>query len=142
MYLCEYCSIILFPSILHSPFSSLKVCSPVKLVEELLSGGKWSQFLYRDQNSHHDPAPCHTHSDDTGELSVNFQYNSTAELDLALAVFEGNTAVPEESVYEDTDLHNFITEDSQTHQQHEMERVSINAIPQIILKSEANQMSK
>ena len=142
MYLWDYCSIILFPFILHSPFSSFKVCSPVKLVEGLLSGAEWSQFLYRDQSSHHDPAPYHTHSDDTGELSVNSLYNSTAELDLALDVFEGNTAVPEESIYENSDQHNVITEDSQTHQEQEMERVYINAIPQIILESEANRMSK
>ena len=61
---------------------------------------------------------------------------------LALDVFEGNTAVPEESIYENSDRHNVITEDSQTHQEQEMERVYINAIPQIILESEANRMSK
>ncbi|TMS23887.1 uncharacterized protein LOC104936591 isoform X3 [Larimichthys crocea] len=86
-----------------SPFGSFRACSPVKLVEELLSGDEWSQFLYGDQSSDYDPCPCQTHCEDTGELSVDLQFNSSAELDLPVDVFEGSPAVQEEPIYEDID---------------------------------------
>ncbi|XP_044041602.1 cilia- and flagella-associated protein 251-like isoform X2 [Siniperca chuatsi] len=120
----------------ESPFSSFKVCSPVKLVEELLSGDEWSQFLYRDQSSTPDPPPYQTRSEDTAQLRGDFHCNSSAELDLALDVFEGNPADPEEEpVYEDIDLSN-ITQKSQTREQ----QIYSN-IPNILLHSEASQMS-
>ncbi|TKS69382.1 hypothetical protein D9C73_003446 [Collichthys lucidus] len=86
-----------------SLFGSFRACSPVKLVEELLSGDEWSQFLYGDQSSDYDPCPFQTHCEDTGELSVDLQFNSSAELDLPVDVFEGSPAVQEEPIYEDID---------------------------------------
>ncbi|XP_045910386.1 uncharacterized protein LOC123974011 [Micropterus dolomieu] len=125
-----------------SPFGSFKVCNPVKLVEELLSGKEWSQFLYRDQSSIPEPPPYQTHSEDTAQLSLNSQFYSSAELDLALNVFEGKPAVPEEEpVYEDISPSNIITGKSQTHEQQEMNRTPITAVPKILLESETSQMS-
>ncbi|XP_070767841.1 uncharacterized protein [Enoplosus armatus] len=122
----------------ESPFSSFKVCSPVRLVEELLWGDEWSQFLLRDPSPTPDPPPCQTHSGD----SVNFRFNSSTEQDLALDVFEGDPAAPEEEpVYEDIDQSNIITEESQTREQREMSRAPVTAIPQILLESEASQMT-
>ncbi|KAG8014982.1 hypothetical protein GBF38_022208 [Nibea albiflora] len=95
-------------------FGSFRACSPVKLVEELLSGDEWSQFLYGDQSSNYDPCPCQTHCEDTGELSVDLQFNLSAELDLPVDVFEGSPAVQGEPVYGDTDLSNVLTEESRT----------------------------
>lgn len=114
----------------------------MKLVEELLSGKEWSQFLYRDQSSIPEPPPYQTHSEDTAQLSLNSQFYSSAELDLALNVFEGKPAVPEEEpVYEDISPSNIITGKSQTHEQQEMNRTPITAVPKILLESETSQMS-
>ncbi|KAM7393504.1 hypothetical protein PAMP_020368 [Pampus punctatissimus] len=99
----------------QSPFSSFKVCSPVNLVGELLSGDEWSPFLYRDLPP--DPILKQTDSEDTDKSSLDTEFNPNAELDLGADVFEGNPAVTEEEhVYEDIDLLNMnITEERQTH---------------------------
>ncbi|XP_040892672.1 uncharacterized protein LOC121181001 isoform X2 [Toxotes jaculatrix] len=111
-----------------SPFSSFKVCSPVKLVEELLSGEEWSPYLTSK------PEPP---SEATAQPSVNLQFNTSAELDLTLDVFEGSPAVTEEEpVYEDIDLRKVIIEEQQ-----ERSRAPSTAIPKILLESDNNQMS-
>ncbi|XP_051242071.1 uncharacterized protein si:dkey-9i23.6 isoform X2 [Dicentrarchus labrax] len=124
----------------ESPFSSFKVSSPVKLVEELLSGDEWSQFLHRDQSPMNDPPPCQTHLEDTGQLSANFQLNSSGEQGLTLDVFEGDHAVPEDPVYEDIDLPTINKEEQQTREQQE-NRARSTAIPSILLERETNPMS-
>nr|XP_046256563.1 myb-like protein X [Scatophagus argus] len=121
----------------ESPFSSFKVYSSVNLMEELLSGDEWSQFLYRDMSSGHDPPSCQSHSGDTGQLSENFQFNSSTEL--TPDVFDGTPAVLEEPIYEPISLSNIVTEESQTHGKQEMDRVPV--IPKILLDEETNQMS-
>lgn len=99
----------------------------MKLVEDLLSGDEWSQFLYREQSSTPDPLPHLIHSEDTGQLSVD-QFNSGAELDLTLDVFEDH-------VYEDIDLSNMMTEQ-------QINRAPIIATTKILVESETNVMSE
>ncbi|XP_035515642.1 uncharacterized protein si:dkey-9i23.6 [Morone saxatilis] len=124
----------------ESPFSFFKVSSPVKLVEELLSGDEWSQFLHRDQSPTNDPPPCQTHLEDTGQLSANFQLNSSGEQGLTLDVFEGNHAVSENPIYEDIDLPTIIKEEQQTREQ-QQNRACSTAIPSILLERETNPIS-
>ncbi|KAM7418310.1 hypothetical protein PAMA_015769 [Pampus argenteus] len=108
----------------QSPFSSFKVCSPVNLVGELLSGDEWSLFLYKDLPP--DPILKQTDSEETDKSSLDTQFNPNAELDLGADVFEGNPAVTEEEhVYEDIDLINMnIPEERQTHGVQEENRTS------------------
>ncbi|XP_042341059.1 uncharacterized protein si:dkey-9i23.6 [Plectropomus leopardus] len=94
-----------------SPFSSFKVCSPVKLVEEVLSGDDWFQFLNRDQSATPDPPD----SPETAEPCGDFLF--TPE------VCDENPAVPEEEpVYED--MHR-----SNIEEQQEMNRTPSAAVP-------------
>ncbi|XP_018516198.1 uncharacterized protein LOC108872805 isoform X2 [Lates calcarifer] len=109
----------------ESPFSSFKVCSPVKLVEELLAGDEWSQFVYQSSTAE----LTSQQTEDTA------QFNS--DLEPSVDVFEGNPPVPEEEpIYEDVNLLSVITEEQQ-----ERNTAPVTALPQVLLESDTHLMS-
>ncbi|XP_049426445.1 uncharacterized protein LOC125885063 [Epinephelus fuscoguttatus] len=104
----------------YSPFASFEVGSPVKLVEELLTGDERFQFLNRDQSSTPDPP-------DTEEPSADLQFT--------LDEFEGNSSVSkEESVYEIIDCSDMMTEESQIYEQ-----LDLNRAPSPVPQSETSE---
>lgn len=121
-----------------SPFGSFRVCSPVKLVAELLSGKEWSPFLCTEQSSVPDSPPYQIQPEDAVQPSKNLLINTSAELYPALDVFEGSPVAPEEeTAYENVDLSHV-----NTNEQQEMNRGPCTATSQILVESDANQMSK
>ncbi|GLD52275.1 uncharacterized protein AKAME5_000520300 [Lates japonicus] len=114
---------------LFSPFSSFKVCSPVKLVEELLAGDEWSQFVYQSSTAE----LTSQQTEATAQFDPDLEPSNTSSVD----VFEGNPPVPvEEPIYEDVDLLSVITEEQQ-----EMNTAPVTAVPQVLLESDTYPMS-
>ncbi|GAA6227154.1 uncharacterized protein LOC108872805 isoform X2 [Lates japonicus] len=112
-----------------SPFSSFKVCSPVKLVEELLAGDEWSQFVYQSSTAE----LTSQQTEATAQFDPDLEPSNTSSVD----VFEGNPPVPvEEPIYEDVDLLSVITEEQQ-----EMNTAPVTAVPQVLLESDTYPMS-
>lgn len=98
----------------------------MKLVEELLAGDEWSQFVYQSSTAE----LTSQQTEDTA------QFNS--DLEPSVDVFEGNPPVPEEEpIYEDVNLLSVITEEQQ-----ERNTAPVTALPQVLLESDTHPMSE
>ncbi|XP_071759041.1 uncharacterized protein LOC139914584 [Centroberyx gerrardi] len=123
----------------QSPFSSLKFCSEINLVEDLLSGKEWSQFLSIKQ-SPSPPLPLiQSDAEDATQPSLYVQSNPGPDVDLPPDVFECKHAdTEEEPIYEYMDLSDTnITAESQTN----VRRQEVRGLPKILVDREACEMS-